>query len=270
MRSRIDFLKLTILKRSFRMKQATTMSRPATASYYFRLFFITALLLIGIQQKANASGAKMPDVATSDTTGTMDGTVADTENPDPGGGTGSTTPTLDKYAHLDPSHEVPASLLSRALAYYDANSSKIRNKNFISIIDFKQHSSKERFYLINMSTGHVERYATAHGKNSDPDHDGYATIFSNTPSSEMSSLGFYLAAETYEGGKGYSLKLDGLSSTNSNARSRAIVIHPADYVYSTGEKIGRSWGCPALEPRFSADIINQIKGGSLIYASNVY
>jgi hypothetical protein len=248
------------------MKQAI-MSRPATASYYFRLFFITALLLIGIQQKANASGAKMPDVA-SDTT--MDGTVADTENPDPGGGTGSSTPVAEKYAHLDPSHVVPASLLSRALNYFDANPSKIRNKNVISIIDFKQHSSKERLYLIDMSTGHVERYVVAHGKNSDPDHDGYATTFSNTPGSEMSSLGFYLAAETYEGGHGYSLMLDGLSSTNSNARSRAIVIHPADYVYSNGEKIGRSWGCPALEPRYSVEIINQIKGGSLIYASNVY
>ena len=120
-----------------------------------------------------------------------------------------------------------------------------------------------------MDTGHVDKYLVAHGKNSDPDYDGFATIFSNTPGSEASSVGFYLTAETYEGNHGYSLKLDGLSSTNSNARSRSIVMHPADYV-APGSKIGRSWGCPAVEPRYSVQIIDQIKGGTLIYATNDY
>jgi hypothetical protein len=82
----------------------------------------------------------------------------------------------------------------------------------------------------------------------------------------MSSLGFYLTAETYNGEHGYSLRLDGLSSTNSNARERAIVIHAADYV-APGEKIGRSWGCPAVEPRYHQQIIDELKEGALIYAS---
>ena len=90
-------------------------------------------------------------------------------------------------------------------------------------------------------------------------------IFSNTPGSEMSSRGFYLTAETYQGSNGLSLVLDGLSTTNSNARSRAIVIHGAEYV-SPGSLIGRSWGCPALDMRYYIEVINQIKGGVLIYA----
>ena len=170
------------------------------------------------------------------------------------------------YSHLDPDGIVPPKLLQTTIEYFDANISKIKNQRQIGVIDFKQHNSKERFYIIDMESGRVEKYLTAHGKNSDPDWDGYATKFSNTPDSLMSSLGFYLTAETYYGSNGYSLRLDGLSSTNSKARERFIVIHGADYV-SPGSKIGRSYGCPALEMRYHADIIDRLKGGSLLYAA---
>ncbi|MDD4972740.1 MAG: murein L,D-transpeptidase catalytic domain family protein [Bacteriovorax sp.] len=176
-----------------------------------------------------------------------------------------TTTVNQNYSFLDPDGIVPKSLLAKTLNYFDKNKAVIKNKNFIAIIDFKQHNSKERFYIIDMQSGHVERYLTAHGKNSDPDYDGYATIFSNTTGSEMSSQGFYLTAETYQGSHGLSLALDGLSTTNSNARSRAIVIHGATYV-TPGSKIGRSWGCPALDMRYYVEVINQIKNGVLIYA----
>lgn len=174
-------------------------------------------------------------------------------------------PINQNYSHLDPDGIVPSALLAKTLDYFDKNKAKISNQNYIVVIDFKQHNSKERFYVIDMQSGQVEKYLTAHGKNSDPDYDGYATIFSNTPGSEMSSLGFYLTAETYEGSHGLSLVLDGLSSTNSNARSRAVVIHGAEYV-TPGSLIGRSWGCPALDMRYYIEVINQIKDGVLIYA----
>lgn len=169
------------------------------------------------------------------------------------------------YSYLDPDKIVPAKLLQEAVAYYDANLDKIENQRVIGVIDYKQHNSKERFYIIDMESGRVERYLTAHGKNSDPDFDGYATKFSNVPDSNTTSLGFFLTAETYYGKNGYSLRLDGLSSTNSNARERAIVIHGADYV-TPGPKIGRSYGCPAVEMRYHQELIDQIKGGSLLYA----
>lgn len=169
------------------------------------------------------------------------------------------------YSHLDPDGLVPKNLLSEALNFYQQNQAKIQNPKLMGIIDFNAHNSKERFFLIDMQSGFVETYLTAHGKNSDPDFDGYATKFSNVDGSLMSSLGFYLTAESYYGSNGYSLRLDGLSSTNSNARARAIVIHGADYV-SPGGKIGRSFGCPALEDRYHQDVIDRLKGGTLLFA----
>ncbi|MDD4973996.1 MAG: murein L,D-transpeptidase catalytic domain family protein [Bacteriovorax sp.] len=170
------------------------------------------------------------------------------------------------YSYLDPDHLIPAKLLARALTYFDSHLDKIPNKRFLGLIDFKQHNSHERFYIVDMESGRVEKYLVAHGKNSDPYFTGYAKKFSNTNDSNMSSLGFYLTAETYNGVHGYSLRLDGLSSTNSNARARAIVIHAADYV-APGDKIGRSFGCPAVESRYHQQIIDQIKEGSLLYAA---
>lgn len=169
------------------------------------------------------------------------------------------------YSYLDPDKIVPEKLLLEAVKFYDANLDKIENQRVMGVIDYKQHNSKERFYIIDMESGRVETYLTAHGKNSDPDFDGYATKFSNIPDSNTTSLGFFLTAETYYGSNGYSLRLDGLSSTNSKARERAIVIHGAGYV-TPGSKIGRSYGCPAVEMRYHKELIDQIKDGSLLYA----
>jgi hypothetical protein len=116
-----------------------------------------------------------------------------------------------------------------------------------------------------MRTGAVESQPVAHGNKSDPDDDGYATIFSNTVNSLMSSVGFALTAETYQGRNGYSLRLDGLQETNSKLRERAVVVHKSSYVSTSRTKQGRSYGCPALPVDASERIIDKIKGGSLIY-----
>lgn len=207
-----------------------------------------------------ASGAKRPEVTSSDLVTDVNESFTDETRIPPEGNT-----VVEKYSYIDPEHVVPATLLSRALNYYDANLVQIANKRYVVVIDFSQHNSRKRFYLIDMDSGDVVGYLTAHGKNSDPDFDGYATKFSNTPDSLMTSLGPYLTAETYYGEHGYSLRLDGLSSTNSNARKRAIVIHGASYVTSA-PLIGRSYGCPALDMDYYSEVISMIKGGALIYA----
>lgn len=175
--------------------------------------------------------------------------------------------TLAKYDHLDPSKIVPEKYLKAAVLYYDANLSKIKNKTYLSVIDYSKSSTTKRYFLINMSTGVVVAYHVSHGKGSDSNHDGYAEKFSNVEGSNATSLGYYMTAETYSGSNGYSLRLDGLSSTNSNARSRAVVIHGADYVQDKNVIQGRSWGCPAFSQANKTKIINLIKGGSLIYAA---
>ncbi len=187
---------------------------------------------------------------------------ADDQNSDPT----DTSKMLDKYQYLDPNHEVPTDLLQAALTYYDANLSKITNKNYLSVIDFAQKSTKKRFFIIDMKTGKVWAIHTAHGAGSDSNHDGFAEKFSNVSGSNASSLGFYKAAETYSGSHGFSMRLDGLSSTNSKARARAIVVHAADYVQESAVIQGRSWGCPAVAPQNRDKVISLLKGGSIIYA----
>jgi hypothetical protein len=173
---------------------------------------------------------------------------------------------LALYDYVDPGHVVPDVPLKKALLYYDANKSHLKNSSVLSVIDFSQFSGKKRFFIIDMKSGSVWSIRVAHGKGSDPTHDGYAHSFSNVSGSNATSLGFYMTAETYYGDNGYSLRLDGLSSTNSNARSRAIVVHGASYVEEANVVQGRSWGCPAVALENRDKVINLIKGGSLIYA----
>jgi hypothetical protein len=173
---------------------------------------------------------------------------------------------LSKYSYLDPNHVVPTKALADAVVYYEANKAKFANRNYISIINFAQSSKTARFYIVDLNSGGVWPIHVAHGKGSDADHDGYAEKFSNVSGSNASSLGFYKTAETYSGNHGLSLKLDGLSSTNSNVRARAIVIHGASYVQEKSVIQGRSWGCPAVDMAIRTKVVTALKGGSLIYA----
>lgn len=148
--------------------------------------------------------------------------------------------------------------------------SRVRPKNdsVISIIDFSMPSIEKRFYLIDLAAKKLLYHTyTSHGVNNG---ENEALVFSNLENSRQSSLGFYLTAETYEGKHGRSLKLDGLEyGFNNNARRRYIVIHSADYVTEDfireNGRLGRSWGCPALPPDLTQDIIDKIKEGSLLF-----
>jgi len=152
--------------------------------------------------------------------------------------------------------------------------SKLRNKNLIgedsiiTIIDFEKSSSQKRLYVIDLKTKNVlfQTYVT-HGKNSGKE---YARSFSNEESSFKSSLGFYITRNTYEGGNGYSLKLEGTEvGINDKAMERAIVMHGAAYasesaIYKLGF-LGRSWGCPAIPEALQKPIINKIKDGNMLF-----
>ncbi len=175
---------------------------------------------------------------------------------------------LAKYDYVDPTRIVPTKALEQALLYYDQNKATLKNSKVLSIIDFSQSSKKKRWYFINMATGSVWNIHVSHGKGSDSNHDGFAEKFSNVSGSNATSLGFYKTAETYSGKWGYSLRLDGLSTTNAIARPRAIVVHGASYVQDKEVIQGRSWGCPAVSLANSKAVIDLIRGGSIIYAVN--
>ncbi|WEM41159.1 murein L,D-transpeptidase catalytic domain family protein [Photobacterium sp. DA100] len=151
-------------------------------------------------------------------------------------------------------------------AYYNT---KGRKRPVLTIIDYSLPSTKERFFVVDLQRNKLlYRTFVSHGVNSGGKN---ATKFSNTVNSRQTSLGTFLTDTTYYGGNGYSLRLDGLTpGVNDNARRRYIVIHGADYAtrsfINRHGYLGRSWGCPALPTELSREIIDTIKGGSVIYA----
>lgn len=161
---------------------------------------------------------------------------------------------------------IPADLKRKALEYFKANSGKIENKRYIGVVDFAAHSSKDRFWILDLQTGAEHAMHVAHGTGSDPDGDGYATKFSNTPNSKASSLGFYLTGALYTGKHGKSMRLHGLSSTNSNALARAVVVHDSNYVREGNYRAGRSFGCLAVANTEIGNVLASLRGGALIYA----
>lgn len=173
---------------------------------------------------------------------------------------------LSKYDFVDPTNTVPSDLLKDALIYYDKNLSHIHNTAYLGVVDFSRFNGVKRFYIINMRSGEVWSTYVAHGKGSDPSFTGYAQTFSNKSGSNKSSLGFYLTAEIYSGRHGRSLRLDGLSTTNSNVRDRAIVLHSAPYVKDSPRLQGRSDGCLAVADVVRDRIIDQLHDGAIIYA----
>lgn len=173
---------------------------------------------------------------------------------------------LARYAGIE--HDgVRATLWEKALQFYDANLDQITNKRWLSVVDFAKPSGEHRFFVMDMNGGSSRSFVVAHGSGSDPNNDGIATQFSNTPGSNMSSVGFYETGEQYTGVHGLSLRLDGLSETNSNARKRSIVIHEASYVVDGAAKQGRSHGCLAVSNDDRPWILANLKN-AIIYASD--
>jgi hypothetical protein len=161
---------------------------------------------------------------------------------------------------------IPEDLKQKALAYFNANPDKIKNRTYIGIVDFAAHSSRTRFFILNVQSGEVHAMHVAHGSGSDPDADGYATRFSNVANSHASSLGFYVTGALYSGSHGKSMRLHGLSSTNSNALPRAVVVHESAYVREANMRQGRSFGCLAVSATEIRRVLNSLNGGALIYA----
>ncbi len=180
---------------------------------------------------------------------------------------------VHRYDHLDPTNLVPRGLLEDTILFFDANKAHVPKTEYFVVIDLSLFSGKDRFWLVDLTSGAVEPHHTSHGDGSDPDNDGYATLFSNTSGSHMSSLGFYLTGEIYDGSHIHSMRLDGITPDgspngmgNTNARSRAIVVHEASYVDdSNPARNGRSNGCPALDPSIEVGVVDRIHAGTLMY-----
>jgi hypothetical protein len=110
----------------------------------------------------------------------------------------------------------------------------------------------------------------AHGRGSDPAHTGWLERFSNEPHSHATSAGAFRTERSYLGEHGQSIRLEGLDDSNSNAASRAIVVHGAWYVSEEIAKerrlLGRSEGCFAVGQSSIGEVLATLGPGRLIYA----
>ena len=151
--------------------------------------------------------------------------------------------------------------------------SQLWRSDVVGIVDFALPSSLPRLHFADLEAGQVHSFLVAHGKGSDPEHDGFCKHFSNVINSEASSRGAYVTYEWYDGKYGASIRLGGLDPDNSNAVDRAIVMHPAWYadpaMLQKWGKLGRSDGCFAMAPGDFTAALWHLAAGRLLFADRL-
>ena len=136
------------------------------------------------------------------------------------------------------------------------------NTNYGILVDFGKHTFKKRFFVVDLNNGDVlMKCLCSHGRG------GESTIFrgefSNVPGSYCSSLGHYKIGRERKMYKlpAMAFELDGLDKTNSNARSRAILLH---------KTFGpMSLGCvtiPLVRYNKVAKLLHSQSGGVILWA----
>ncbi len=209
---------------------------------------------------------------------------------------------------VDPGSEIDPGLLRDALASYQRHygtvsketrefvfpektvESTVRpiRRDVLAVVDLRLPANRPRLFMVDLKNGSVQAYRVAHGRNSDP--VGYrqvvdaltmpgpvrtttgAVAASNQLDSNMSAVGAYVAANTYDDGNWPgSLRLHGLDATNSCVFWRAIVMHQARYMtpdLATGQ-VGTSDGCLAVEEYARPTITSWIEDGGFLYVGPV-
>ena len=158
-------------------------------------------------------------------------------------------------------------------AYKAAHPDAVR-KPYLYFVDYGQPSTARRGWVFDMTSLAVVDgpFTVAHGRGSSTSQYGVPTRFSNASGSAATSLGLYVAQETYafvghSAGRVYrsiGVRLQGVSDgINDNARARGVVAHGAPYV--TASRAGRSEGCPAMEPDRAARLLPKLANGSLVF-----
>jgi hypothetical protein len=179
-----------------------------------------------------------------------------------------------------PKQRLDGKLFQGALAKYRAHYCAFGRSSGpaeIVVVDFAKHSSEPRLWRVDLRDGDGldSPIRVAHGIGSDPDDDGYATVFSNVYNSFTSSLGAALGAERYVGQNGLSLRLDGLEPSNSQMRYRDIVVHSyapdrrryfnASLISARGRP-GSSEGCFVVEPERREWVYEVLENGGFLYS----
>ncbi|MBI5447440.1 MAG: murein L,D-transpeptidase catalytic domain family protein [Gammaproteobacteria bacterium] len=181
-------------------------------------------------------------------------------------------PNPDKTARVlsKQAQDLNPKVIKLALNAYDkARSEGYDQKEVLTVIDYSRPSNQRRLWVFDLRNERLLfNELVSHGRNSG---DVVASSFSNQPNSLKTSIGVYATGSTYAGEHGYSLRLTGLEpGFNNNVYNRAIVMHGAWYVNTQYARqhgaIGRSWGCPAIDPQVVRPVIDTISHGTVLVA----
>jgi hypothetical protein len=164
----------------------------------------------------------------------------------------------------------PAVLQLAANALTCATAHGMTPSSRLAVIDYSRPSSTPRLWVFDTRNEArlLYRELVAHGKNTG---DDMARHFSNEEGSLQTSIGLFRTMDTYEGGNGYSMRMEGLEpGFNDQALKRYIVMHGAPYVNEDTVRklgrLGRSWGCPAVREGMARQIIDTLKGGQFVFS----
>ena len=157
--------------------------------------------------------------------------------------------------------------------YLAAHPNEVK-KPLLYFVDYGLSSTEPRGYIFDMKALTILEgpFTVAHGRGSSQTQYGIPTRFSNAFGSAATSLGLYLAENTYQftghtGGRAYSamgLRLKGVSGNfNGNALARGVVAHGAPYV--TADRAGRSEGCPAMEEDRARHVLPKLADGGMVF-----
>jgi L,D-transpeptidase catalytic domain len=158
-------------------------------------------------------------------------------------------------------------------AYKAAHPEDVK-KPYLYFVDYGLPATVPRGYVFDMKAHTIVDgpFTVAHGRGSSTSHYGVPTRFANIMGAATSSLGLYVAQETYEfrghsAGREYGsigMRLMGVSGNfNDKARARGVVAHGAPYV--TPAKAGRSEGCPAMEQSRASKLLPKLANGGLVF-----
>ncbi len=180
-----------------------------------------------------------------------------------------------------PATELTVGLSSAALGLADELSDKALHAahlrvqrstiqaRYLAVADMTLPSTAKRLYLIDLQERCLIAHTwVAHGQGSG---ELMCERFSNQEGSHATSKGLYrVGAEIISPKHGPALLLHGLDKgLNCQAEAREVIMHGADYVsadfIAEHGRLGRSWGCPAVERTEMTRMIDLLADGGLLY-----
>jgi len=160
-------------------------------------------------------------------------------------------------------------LEQKAIAAKKFVEQKNYNADVCFLIDMSLSSGQNRFFIYDLKKDSVQsKGLVAHGNCFQNWLEGRK--YSNVVGCGCTSLGKYKIGIPYTGKFGYSYKLHGLDTSNSNAFERTVVLHSHSCVPSAevSDDICQSNGCPTVAPDFLKKlkaIINDSKKPVLLW-----